>query len=44
LSKPERQGRLARTYDGSMALGAHPEASLRQRTGESFEQNHAIAR
>jgi DeoR/GlpR family transcriptional regulator of sugar metabolism len=27
-----------------MALGAHPEASLRQRTGEAFEQKHAIAR
>jgi DeoR/GlpR family transcriptional regulator of sugar metabolism len=38
------QGRLARTYGGAMALGAHPEASLRQRTGEAFEQKHAIAR
>jgi DeoR/GlpR family transcriptional regulator of sugar metabolism len=27
-----------------MAMGAHPEASLRQRTGEAFEQKHAIAR
>lgn len=27
-----------------MALGAHPEASLRQRTVEAFEQKHAIAR
>jgi DeoR/GlpR family transcriptional regulator of sugar metabolism len=27
-----------------MALGAHPEASLRQRTGEASEQKHAIAR
>jgi len=40
----ERQGRLARIYGGAMALGAHPEASLRQRTGEAFEQKHAIAR
>jgi DeoR/GlpR family transcriptional regulator of sugar metabolism len=38
------QGRLARTYGGAIALGAHPEASLRQRTGEAFEQKHAIAR
>ena len=30
------QGRLARTYGGAMALGAHPEASLRQRTGEAL--------
>lgn len=27
-----------------MASGAHPEASLRQRTGEAFEQKDAIAR
>lgn len=27
-----------------MALGAHPEASLRQRIGEAFGQKHAIAR
>jgi DeoR/GlpR family transcriptional regulator of sugar metabolism len=27
-----------------MALGAHPEAPLRQRTGEAFEQKHAIVR
>jgi DeoR/GlpR family transcriptional regulator of sugar metabolism len=27
-----------------MAMGAHPEASLRRRTGEAFEQKHAIAR
>lgn len=27
-----------------MALGAHPEASLPQRTGETFEQKDAIAR
>lgn len=25
-------------------MGAHPTASLRQRTGEAFEQKHAIAR
>lgn len=38
------QGLLARTYGGAMVLGAHPEASLRQRTGEAFEEKHAIAR
>lgn len=38
------QGWLARTYGGAMALGAHSEASLRQRTGKAFEQKPAIAR
>lgn len=38
------QGKLARTYGGAMAMGATPEPSLRQRTGEAFEQKHAIAR
>ena len=38
------QGRVARTYGGAMAMGAHPEASLRQRTGQAFEQKPAIAR
>ena len=37
------EGKLARTYGGAVALGAHPEPSLRQRTGEAFEQKHAIA-
>jgi hypothetical protein len=37
MTSPDRQERLARTYGGAMALGAHPEASLRQRTGEPFE-------
>ncbi|GGY09882.1 hypothetical protein GCM10010358_73190 [Streptomyces minutiscleroticus] len=37
-------GRLARTYGGAMALTAHPESSLRQRTGEAYEQKRAIAR
>jgi DeoR/GlpR family transcriptional regulator of sugar metabolism len=35
---------VARTYGGAMAQGTHPEGSLRQRTGEVFEQKHAIAR
>ncbi|MFF1883437.1 DeoR/GlpR family DNA-binding transcription regulator [Pseudarthrobacter sp. NPDC058196] len=40
LNSPGRwPGRMA-----AMTLGAHPEASLRQRTGEAFEQKHAIAR
>ncbi|AMM30771.1 DeoR family transcriptional regulator [Sinomonas atrocyanea] len=37
------QGKLARTYGGALAIGAHPEASLRQRIGEAFEEKQAIA-
>lgn len=44
LAKLTGDGRLARTYGGAMALAAHPEASLRQRTGEAFEAKQAIAR
>lgn len=44
LAQLERAGRLARTYGGARALVAHPEASLRQRIGESFEAKRAIAR
>ncbi|GGZ94947.1 DeoR/GlpR family DNA-binding transcription regulator [Streptomyces bluensis] len=44
LAKLTTDGRLARTYGGAMALSAHPEASLRQRTGEAFEAKQAIAR
>ncbi|WP_037773329.1 DeoR/GlpR family DNA-binding transcription regulator [Streptomyces sclerotialus] len=44
LAKLTADGRLARTYGGAMALTAHPEASLRQRTGEAFEAKRAIAR
>ncbi|WP_406212653.1 DeoR/GlpR family DNA-binding transcription regulator [Streptomyces canus] len=44
LAKLTADGRLARTYGGAMALTAHPEASLRQRTGEAFEEKRAIAR
>src|SRR5881392_1702706 len=44
LARLTAEGRLARTYGGAMALSAHPEASLRQRTGEAYEQKHAIAR
>jgi len=43
LAQLNEQGKLARTYGGAVALGAHPESSLRQRTGEAFEQKHAIA-
>jgi DeoR/GlpR family transcriptional regulator of sugar metabolism len=38
------QGKLARTYGGAIALLAHPEASLRQRTGQAFEAKRAIGR
>ncbi|MET8977979.1 DeoR/GlpR family DNA-binding transcription regulator [Streptomyces sp. NPDC004539] len=44
LARLTADGRLARTYGGAMALTAHPEASLRQRTGEAFEAKRAIAR
>lgn len=43
LAQLNGQGKLARTYGGAVALGAHPESSLRQRTGEAFEQKQAIA-
>ena len=43
LAQLNEQGKLARTYGGAVALGAHPEPSLRQRTGEAFEQKQAIA-
>jgi DeoR/GlpR family transcriptional regulator of sugar metabolism len=38
------EGRLARTYGGAMALLAHPESSLRQRSGEAYAAKQAIAR
>ncbi|MDT0322345.1 DeoR/GlpR family DNA-binding transcription regulator [Streptomyces millisiae] len=44
LAQLTAEGRMARTYGGAMALVAHPEASLRQRTGEAFEAKRAIAR
>ncbi|MFH8573749.1 DeoR/GlpR family DNA-binding transcription regulator [Streptomyces sp. NPDC017993] len=44
LARLHSDGRLARTYGGAIALTAHPEASLRQRTGEAFEAKQAIAR
>lgn len=44
LARLTADGRLARTYGGAMALTAHPEASLRERTGEAYAQKRAIAR
>ncbi|NSC25193.1 DeoR/GlpR transcriptional regulator [Streptomyces albus subsp. chlorinus] len=44
LARLTADGRLARTYGGAIALTAHPEASLRQRTGEAYAQKRAIAR
>ncbi|QPP05326.1 DeoR/GlpR transcriptional regulator [Streptomyces bathyalis] len=44
LAKLTTNGQLARTYGGAMALTAHPEASLRQRTGEAYEAKRDIAR
>ncbi|MGD6742121.1 DeoR/GlpR family DNA-binding transcription regulator [Streptomyces sp. BH106] len=43
LARLTAEGRLARTYGGAMALSAHPEASLRQRTGEAYDEKRAIA-
>ncbi|MFD0489383.1 DeoR family transcriptional regulator [Saccharopolyspora spinosporotrichia] len=43
LQALESAGQLARTFGGAMAMAAHPEASLRQRTGEEFEAKRAIA-
>lgn len=44
LAQLTAEGRLARTYGGAMALSAHPESSLRQRSGEAFRPKRAIAR
>lgn len=43
LAQLESAGHLARTYGGAMALGPHPETSLRQRSGEAFEAKRGIA-
>ncbi|MFK0006147.1 DeoR/GlpR family DNA-binding transcription regulator [Paenarthrobacter sp. NPDC090520] len=43
LAQLHTEGKLARTYGGALPLGAHPEPSLRQRTGEAYDQKHAIA-
>jgi len=44
LARLTAEGSLARTYGGAIALEAHPETSLRQRTGEAFEAKRGIAR
>jgi DeoR/GlpR family transcriptional regulator of sugar metabolism len=44
LAQLTAEGRLARTYGGAMALVAHSEASLRQRSGEAHAAKRAIAR
>jgi len=44
LATLESQRKLTRTFGGVMALATHPEASLRQRLGERFEQKRAIGR
>ncbi|RCW41072.1 DeoR family transcriptional regulator [Halopolyspora algeriensis] len=43
LSQLESAGHLARTYGGAMALDAHHETSLRQRSGQAFEAKRSIA-
>lgn len=44
LGRLAAEGRLARTYGGAIAIGAHPEESLRQRSGQSFSAKLAIAK
>jgi DeoR/GlpR family transcriptional regulator of sugar metabolism len=44
LARLTDEGRVARTYGGAMALQAHPEPSLRQRTEEAFAEKRAMAR
>jgi len=43
LAQLSESGRLARTYGGALAPGAHPESSLREREGEGFDAKVAIA-
>ena len=43
LALLNEQGRLARTYGGAMPFDPHPEASLRQRVGEAYEEKQALA-
>lgn len=44
LALLNEQGKLARTYGGAMPFDQHPEASLRQRIGEAYEEKQALAR
>jgi len=44
LARLTDEGRVARTYGGAIALLAHPEPSVRQRTQEAFAEKTAMAR
>lgn len=44
LGQLTAEGLLARTYGGAIALSAHPEPSIRQRTLEGFDAKRAIAK
>jgi DeoR/GlpR family transcriptional regulator of sugar metabolism len=44
LGQLTAEGLLARTYGGAIALNAHPEPSIRQRTLEGFDAKRAIAK
>ncbi|MBY4225529.1 DeoR/GlpR transcriptional regulator [Rhodococcus fascians] len=44
LAQLTAEGLIARTYGGAIAIAPHPESSLRQRSGESFEAKRAIAK
>lgn len=43
LALLNEQGKLARTYGGAMPLEPHPEATLRQRIGEAYEDKQVLA-
>ncbi|MGH3642843.1 MAG: DeoR/GlpR family DNA-binding transcription regulator [Mycobacterium sp.] len=44
LAQLTAEGLIARTYGGAIALGAHPEPSIRQRTLEGYDAKRAIAK
>jgi DeoR/GlpR family transcriptional regulator of sugar metabolism len=44
LGQLTTEGLLARTYGGAIALDAHPEPSIRQRTLEGFDAKRTIAK
>ncbi len=44
LAQLTAEGLIARTYGGAIALNAHPEPSIRQRTLEGFDAKRSIAK
>jgi DeoR/GlpR family transcriptional regulator of sugar metabolism len=43
LAQLTAAGQLARTYGGAIAISAHAEASLKQRSGEAFDVKRGLA-